>query len=145
MSENLCLDVAQRRVRDYTDEADSVIAHHFQAEDCWKCQEFIQKGISAYKWLRRAEEFMREADYQGIQEYTTAAQDAVEAMYRAWLCPCEFAEQWIKSNIERGFHLDNLVEFREICEEVQDVIQNREWRHSAKRARIMASYADPEE
>ena len=143
MSENLCLDVAQRRVRDYTDEADAAISASHEAEGCWKCQDFLQKGIDAYKWLKKAEEFLREADYQGLQQFTPELQNAVDAMYNSWVHPCETAEEWASVNLARGYQIDNLQLFRETCNEVREVIQNREWRKSAKHARILAASDDP--
>jgi|GEM_PF-3099255 len=145
MTGNLCLNVAERRVREFADEADALLASHSEAMECWKCQELLQKGIDAYRWLTQADAFLREADYQGVFDFSPELQDAVNTLYQAWLQPCEFAERRIVALLERGYQLDNLQEFREICEQVEEIIDNREWRKAAAQARILASSEDTDE
>ena len=144
MSINLCLTVAQRRVRDYTDESDRLTAAHRDAMECRDCEEFLQHGINAYKWIKHADEFLREADYQGVAEMTQEVRDALDLLYKSWVSPCAFAERWIADTAEKGHEPDNLHSFREICEEARDVIQNREWRRMAHNTQFLLASQEPE-
>jgi hypothetical protein len=141
---NICITVAQRRVREYTDESDRLMQDHVDVLACGDCEAFLQHGINAYKWLQSAEEFLREADYQGLVAFEPDLRDALDSLYEAWMRPCEFAERWIVQNVQRGCQISNLAEYRAICEEASELLQEREWRRTAKRARVLLASEEDE-
>lgn len=139
MADNLALMIAHRRVHAYADESDRLMQRHAEAMECRDCEEFLKKGMDAFKWLRCAEETMREADYEGLYEMTAEVRSALDRLSAAWLTPCEFAETWISSLAERGYAPDNLKEFRETCEEAEDLVQRRHWQNQATAMRALNS------
>jgi hypothetical protein len=142
---NICITVAQRRVRDYTDESDRLMQDRAETLECQDCEAFLQHGINAYRWLRRAEEFLREADYQGLVEFEPDLRDVLDALYEAWMRPCEFAEKWIAESLRRGSGVGNLTEYRETCEDARELLQELEWRRSARRARVLLASEEDEQ
>jgi hypothetical protein len=139
MAENLALTLAHRRVHAYADESDELIRRHAEAMECHDCEDFLKKGIDAFKWLRRAEETVREADYEGIRETTPEIQESLALLYAAWMTPCEFAERWISSLAMRGYTPGNVEKFRSACEEAEETLQRRSWQSRANAARALNS------
>ena len=87
--------------------------------ECRDCEEFLAEGIEAFRWLRTAEDIMREGDYQGVFEFTAELQKVLDLLYSAWLVPLEFVENWISSLAARGYTPKNLPKFRKVCEEAE--------------------------
>lgn len=135
MTENLTLRIAQNRVRAYTDESDDLMKRHEEAMECCDCEDLLQIGIDAHKWLRRAEDTMREAVYLGLFEFTHEVKETLDILYAAWLEPCEFAEKWILFLDKREYIPDNLAAFRNACEKVEDTLQHRDWQNLATSTR----------
>lgn len=142
-NDNLALNLARRRIHDYAGETASWAQQHAEAMECRDCEEFLQKGISAYKWLRRAEETMREADSEGLFDFDTELREAVGDLYQAWLQTLPLVENWIAALQQRGYSLDNLADFQAVREAVQDVIDQKDWQSSATRARVRCSSEEP--
>ncbi|MBS0266192.1 MAG: hypothetical protein JSS02_29955 [Planctomycetes bacterium] len=132
---NICLDLAQRHVAEYTNESDRLMREHGAAMKCRDCEEFLQQGINAFKWLRQADDFLREADAAGVEAYTAELRETFDLLYKKWLEPLAFAEQWIQENVKGGYAPDNLAEFSQICEEAREFVETREWRHLSRVAR----------
>jgi len=145
MSENICIGVAERRVSAYANESDSIINQHHEAMDCRACEEFLQQGIDAFVWIKESDKFLREADYQGVSEYTPERQKAIACLYEKWLETCKSAQNWIDRNLSRGFEIDDLDKLRQSCEEVEEIIQNQTWIESAKRASLLSSVNECEQ
>lgn len=139
MADNLALIIARRRVHDYATESHELMQNHAEAMECRDCEDFLAKGIDAFKWLRNAEDTMREADYQGVFEFSEPIQQALDALYEMWLVPCRFADTWIESIAARGYVPDNLKKFREACEEADYTVQHRDWKKKATKARVSSS------
>jgi hypothetical protein len=143
MTGNLVLNLAHRRVRAYSEETDRLIGDHHEAMHCRDCEDFLQNGIDTLLRIRRAEETLREADYEGIFAFDAATRSAVGALYRTWLQPCEFAETWIAELREMGHVPDNLDEFRAACEFAKDAVAQVDWQERATRARALTSSEEP--
>ena len=84
-SNELCL--AQKFVNDYT--VDPILPDHFETE---ACERFLTAGITAHKWLCRAEESLHAAVEHGITPHDPTLDEAVDGLYRRWLAACERAE-----------------------------------------------------
>ena len=136
MPENDAFTLAHRRVHSY---ADDVMRLRGDAMQCRNCEEHLQKGIDAYKWIRQGEDFMREADSEGILEFTKELRDAFDLLYEEWLAPCQRTEEWVTDLLNRGYRLDNLEEFRKACDEVREIIERRDWLRLADDARASAN------
>lgn len=121
--EALVLRIARSRVKDYTDESDLMKQHH-QAMDCRDCEAFLQLGIDAFTWLIRADRDIRSAAFDKKIEWGEQFDEAFEALFRSWLEPCGFADDWIKVQLQRGSSVDNLAKFRECCEQVEAIVES---------------------
>lgn len=125
MTSSLELAMAQRLVKSYVGESGQWKADHRDAMECWNCQEWLQKGIDAFRWLQRAEEAFTQAEFHGVHVMTAEERETIEALYVAWLVPCDSTDKWIATLVERGYSPNNLNEFREICEVVRRIIADR--------------------
>lgn len=121
--DSLVFRTAQKHVRNYSHEADAVMAEHRQAMDCRDCETFLQIAIDAFDWVARADADVRLAVYEGEQEYDPSFDEALLSLYRRWLDPCERAQSWIAVQQKRGFVLDNIGRFRVCCEEVRAIVK----------------------
>lgn len=139
MNDILALILARRRIHEYADGTASWARHHADAMECRGCEEILHKGINAYKWLRRAEETMREADSEGLFDFDSELRSGVGELYEAWLQPLPLLENWIVTLQQKGFCLDNLAEFEATREAVQDAIDQKDWQSRATRARVRSS------
>ena len=112
------LQLAQKYVEEYTKHDDAMAQHYAVMEKCEACEEFLRLGVNAHKWLRQADETLREAARQGI-EVPAESRDALEVLYRDWLEPCADAEKLIKKQEDSGYAPGNLAEFRLAREDVE--------------------------
>jgi hypothetical protein len=116
------IQLAQKQVEAYSAKDDELMATHQQAMECRDCEEFLDTGIHAYQWLRRAEETAREAAREGI-EVSPDAVAAIKLLYRSWLRPCAHAEQRIREQEAAGYHVSNLADFRSAGDDVKKRVQ----------------------
>jgi hypothetical protein len=136
MIPSLELEIARHQLRRFVDAGpDRALVEHHDAMECRDCEEFLQKGIDAYKWLSRAEEAFLQADADGVIELTDEIEQSVKKLYEGWQQPCTFAEKWIATLTQRDYCIDNLPEFRHCCSLVRDWLDRDAWHRSAKRAR----------
>lgn len=105
---------------------------HHAAMACRDCEDFLKQGLDALRWLRQTEVILREADYEGLQEFTPQAREAIRSLYVAWITPCEHAERMIDVQVKNGYQPDNLKEFREACGLVRDTADRIDWHKRAK-------------
>lgn len=116
------LGFAQKHVRKYRAQ-DEIMAAHSEAMTCRDCEDYLELGIKAYKWLRQSDCTLREAALDEDFDVPEEIPDIIATLYRAWLEPCAHAEKWIKQLEGRGFRLKNLHEFRDACEYVQQQVR----------------------
>jgi hypothetical protein len=114
---------AQKHVLNYQRESSDLMEAHQEAMDCRDCEAFLQLGIEAFRWIIRADRVSRNAVYNGVLQYDPDFDDKIAALCREWLTPCEFAEKWIAKQLERGYQIENLDEFRKCCEEMQAIVE----------------------
>jgi len=119
--DSLAYRTARSQVHAFKSEGDEIMARHYEANDCVDCESYLQLGIDAYNWLRRARMRIQEATSQGKAEPSSEADDAIEVLYRLWLQPVEIANKRIEIQINNGFEVSNLNEFRE-CERAVRII-----------------------
>lgn len=118
----LALREARRHVRSFSDECE-LVQDHREGSECRECEAFLQLGIDAFRWLVRADETIRGAIYTGGAEHDARADESLRSLFRAWLRPCDFANQWIAAQQGRGYHLGNLDEFRASEREVRSIVK----------------------
>lgn len=126
---------ARYQVEQYREQGDALMADHQAAMECRDCEDFLQLGISSYEWLAKSEQTLREASYGGQIEFTPELRDLIDSLYVIWQTPCSKAESLIQQTQSRGFRLDNLDRFREVCAIVDEEIQTREWQKLGRDAR----------
>jgi hypothetical protein len=122
-TESLVYRTARKHVENYARESNDLMKAHQEAMDCRECEAFLQLGIDAFRWIIRADRVIRKAIYDRILEFDAEIDDGIRSMCRSWLAPCQYAEQWIAKQQERGYQIDNLGEFRECCEEMRAIVE----------------------
>ncbi|HEX5443215.1 MAG TPA: hypothetical protein VFW87_05275 [Pirellulales bacterium] len=140
--EVLELAIARKRVSDYSDKA----TQPEDTDECHDCKSRIEDGIEAYHWLRRAEETIREAVYQGLIAhaiYESSVLPAIANLYVAWLQPFEQIEALADGQSNGEGKAANPAEFRECRESVRDWLQRQEWLTAVKRSRNAAMQVEP--
>ena len=118
---DLSLRLAEKHIEEYRDR-DAIISPHHEAMECRDCEDFLELGIEAYKWLRRADRMLRQAAVKGI-DVSAEATDALATLYRCWLIPCSHAEERIKQQEDRGFVPRNAEAFRDVREQVKQQVR----------------------
>ena len=111
MSSDLSFELAQKHTQSF---AENVLHEHHDAMQCRDCEEMLEAGITAFKWIVIAEKVLREADQNGIMDLTLETENAITALWEYWIKPVEKAEQLIAQTLEKGFVPDNMNEFRNV-------------------------------
>ncbi|MEX0718843.1 MAG: hypothetical protein WD066_19780 [Planctomycetaceae bacterium] len=127
-------------MQEYVEEAPHDAASVRELRDC---EEFLSAGIDACRWLRRADQTMREADRSGIVEFTLELRSAVQALCELWIRTGTAAERWIDDLEQDGLSPSNLQEFRAAQGQLDDFVAQRDWLARAGRGRNLAA-ADEE-
>ena len=122
-TETLDYRTAQMHVLNYKRESNDLMEAHQEAMDCRDCEALLQLGIEAFGWIIRADRVNRDAVYKGVKEYDPGIDDEIAALCRDWLVPCDYAEKWIAKQLERGYQIGNLGEFRKCCQEMQAIVE----------------------
>ena len=115
------LQIAERRVELYSD----LMAQHREAMACYTCEDFLEAGIQAEKWLRKADETLREAARLGINTPDEARAE-IDKLYARWLLPCPAADEMIAHFQARGFQISRLQAFKEAEQNVRRRIAKNE-------------------
>jgi len=93
--------------------------------ECYDCETLLQVGIDAFQWLVRADESIRRAVFSARLDYEAEqVQSAMELLLKAWLEPVPRVNQVISRQLDRGFALDNLDEFRECESQVRSIVDS---------------------
>lgn len=124
---------AKQHIQQFSDEADDFLQEHHEAIECLNCESYLQLGIEAFRWLRRADAAVTTFARQGKLTPTIAIDAAIESLYRGWLVPCAFADRWIDTQASRGFQLKNLTAFRECETEARSIV------HEIDRLKLLES------
>lgn len=142
MEQSLELRIANESVRDFHEE---IMREHHAAMACCDCEERLQKGIVAYRWLSNAEATVREGIVRGFLEgeKATEALEAAYLLYQTWLYPCETAWKWVELLQLEGYTPDNLEEFRECADQVAAWVEEHQWREKTRVARSRRFAAEP--
>jgi hypothetical protein len=119
----VALRAARQHVVNFTDESEIVIKNHLEAMECRDCEDILQLGIDAFHWLNRADEYIRGAVYNGM-EYDADSDEAIRELFKCWLRPCDPVNKWIDTQIQRGYHPENLDEFRKCEKEVRSIVKS---------------------
>ena len=129
--EALDMTIAREAVQEFHD---VVMNDHREAMQALDCEEFLEKGILAFDWLKQAENTVREAIARDIIKLTEEGHKAFESLYYSWLNPCETAEARISTAKKNGYNPENLDRFNECCEQVRTWIEENEWRKRTRKA-----------
>ena len=141
MPENLVLEVARHHVRAYADTSAARADRELAAGSCDACAGLIQAGVDAYRWLRRADETLREADYCGLARLTPEIRETVGQLYALWLDAFSQTDAWIRSL--GGSPPVGFAELVDACEEVREILDGLDWKRRATRARILSGSQEP--
>ena len=131
-SQDYSLKLAEKHVSEYSNQ-DSFNERHREAMECRNCEDFLELGINAFKWLTQADETIRQAAIEGL-EVSENIPEVIATLYRAWLRPCDRAEALIKEQRERGFRLKNLNEFRDACDFVRQQVRLMDMENTLNKA-----------
>jgi hypothetical protein len=118
------LRIAQRHVELYSSQDKGLMAQHRQAMECRACEQFLNTGIEAYKWVKHADDVLREAARQGF-EVKDECVEVLNLLYRQWLVPCRHAMKWVETQQANGFVIGNLEEFEAAKQDVRKQVQRQ--------------------
>jgi hypothetical protein len=124
MTEDINLQIAELSLRSW---ADRVIDEHYAVEDCYKCDEYLEDGIKAFKFVNYGEMVLREAAYRGLRPWTIEVDNTLKALFAFWAKTADEAELWIARIQKNGYELEHLAEFRKCREAVDEWIESRAW------------------
>jgi hypothetical protein len=120
---NLIFDLATRRVAHYGHPAQR---GHDLAEDAAACEQALLEGLDAIRWIRRADETMRAADYEGIFDYTEDLQSSMKMLLNDWMKKASSVAQSAHELESRGAILPSSTAFREMLQGVRQQIESAE-------------------
>ncbi len=126
---------AKHQVKFYAEQP-SLMQEHLLAMNCRDCEDFLQLGIDCFKWLSRAEECLRQEVYKGKRKNDGELSEALDHLYSQWQIPVRWAEKWVESQRASGYEPDNLNEFHSVCDQVQTVVDERQWSNIAAQSRL---------
>jgi hypothetical protein len=124
MSELLAMHAAAHNVELYEQHAEKIISDHHEAMECLDCQAFLQLGIDAFRWLVSTDEIIVKAVAEGIAEYDADLESKLDELFRRWLVPCDFANEWVDVQLKRGYQPDNLRKFRKCQAEARAIVKS---------------------
>ena len=107
--------------------------------ECRDCEEFLLQGMTAFRWLRHAEETFRQAALENLctsqedMELLKGAMEALNILFAAWLRPREDTEKRIAS-LAGQFDVAHAADFRAACEYVQRKMQKIEMQNAIEDA-----------
>jgi hypothetical protein len=122
--ESLELAIAQKRLRGYSAE---LARDGEESEECLECQRRIDEAVEAYRWVTRAEESIRQGVYEGLIEFTTQLDDAIQSLYRDWLALCEQTETLLARHLDRGGDPVDAGELSELSSLAREKINSMAW------------------
>jgi hypothetical protein len=138
----IAMRAAEGQVSLYIDQFEKLIKQHIHAMECRDCEDFLQSGIDAFKWIQRARQNYQQSIFDGQASHNIKIENQFTQLYQNWLTPCDNAEKWIKLQIDRGFYPDNLKEFRACCEEVRDLLEQRSLAENGRISRTQSPDED---
>lgn len=107
----VALRTAQLHVSNYEAES-ALMAAHQETLECLDCEAFLELGIDAFNWLLKATKVVRTVALREESDSIERAEASLRTSRKAWLGPCDLAEKWATVQLERGFSIENLEQFR---------------------------------
>ena len=123
---------------------DSVMKDHRDAMECRDCEDHLEKGIVAVKWVRQAEETISEAIRAGLIEFSpNRLSEIMRALLGAWLKSADKAEEWIGKLSECGHRPGNLEAFRAVASEAREAYELRQWLYVGRASHAALASGEP--
>ncbi len=119
---NLAFRNARQYMKSYSEESD-VIQRHNEAMDCRNWEDVIHMAIDAFEWTLRADQSYRVSIYQGEEE-DIAIEREIEGLFYRWMEVSARLEPHIQRQIEGGFKLDRLAEYRRCVTEIVAIVKS---------------------
>ncbi len=119
-------DLARSTTQDFSFN-DSVLQAHQIAMDCRDCEEVLDRGLRAYKWLMTCDETRQAADACGLIDYRGELYEEVTGLFRQWMDSARHTQEWIRRLEQVRYAPANLPKFLDAIESVIATIEDREW------------------
>ena len=119
-----------------------ILADRRDADQRQDCDDCLQLGIEAFRWLQKASAGYQDDVYSGRSEYDDDAERQITDLYERWLKPCTAAKSWIVDLHERGLPPGNSGEFHRCCIEAAETLEERRMAEAARRARLQSREDD---
>ncbi len=118
---DISLELAKKRVNRFKEDSDRLMRQYAEGMECRDCEDWLESGIRAFAWLESTRDMVHQAAREGIDVPIETAQ-AIDALYRVWATPCDFAERWIADLSHRGYSVNHQEQFRECCAKAKEAI-----------------------
>jgi hypothetical protein len=130
MLQSIELELAGRYVHEY----EEVMRHHLSTvPDDY--DDYLAKGVVAFRWIVRAEEVIRTAVDCGLLEFSDELRKRFETLYDGWLESCQRVETWAVDLPSNGHSAEHLADFNACCDEARAWVEQNDWRQCARSAR----------
>lgn len=103
-------------------EYDRILAEHAEAEDCGRCESFMELGIQVFQWILKADQDYRRELYANPKVHSEAVEQELESLVRGWLAHGAGLIDWAERNAVRGFQVKHIGEFRRSFEEATAIV-----------------------
>jgi hypothetical protein len=132
-SESLEFKLATNRLQHLENEMeDHVMAAHYEANACHKCEQFMHFCILAYEALSSSERTWLAADQEGVQEYTDKQYNSLKEAYERLFVLAEILKREAERFSETGYDVERLNQFRTCHDEVSDWLERNKWQDDAR-------------
>jgi hypothetical protein len=105
-------------------EYDRILADHAEAEDCGRCETYMELGVQVFQWILRADQDYRRELYANPKVHSEAVEKELETLARGWLAHGKGLIAWAERNAARGFQVKHLEDFRRSFEEATAIVES---------------------
>jgi hypothetical protein len=130
--------IAEDFLNQYTEGQDPIVKASNEAAVCHACEEWLQSGIDACRWIFTASEAIRQAYVRDLKiDGVEFASAKIRELYKAWLKPCDSVEGLILKVEGLGYSVTNKAHYFDCKQRINDKLTTYEMRDFS-----LAAYED---
>jgi hypothetical protein len=105
-------------------EYERILAEHAEAEDCGRCELYMELGIQVFQWILKADQDYRRELYANPTLHSEAVEKELESLVRGWLTHGAGLIAWAERNVARGFQVKHLEDYRRSFDEATAIVES---------------------